>query len=492
MINILLSNIFSFQPENPLMFNSILFFVLFSAFYLIYAIALPRMEIRNFLLLVFSLFFYYKISGAFILLLIAMGSSDYFIAKEMSASKSEKTRNILLYVSIFINIGSLLFYKYTQFLLNTWLDITVQEPISLNIIQPLGISFFVFKSLTYIFDIHREIIEEPEKNHLTYLLYVSFFPNILAGPIAKARNLLPQFHQATKITSEKIGRGFFLIMSGLFYKIVIADFLAANFIDRVFDAPTYFTGFEALMAAFGAMIQIYYDFAGYTNIVLGIALLLGFEMEINFRKPFLAKNITEFWRRWHITLSTWFNEYLFTPLSFYFRKMKYGAILAILITFFVSGLWHGAAFTYILWGLSHGLAIAWDTISVNWRKQAKTKIPTKYYNISSIFLTFLFLSLSVVLFKSADMGKAGQIYSMIFTKTDFGLIGQWFTLYLYPALIMIFAMVIHYLPETYTEKAITYFTNLKWYYKAAVLVVFTIIIYQVYTSASQPFIYLEF
>jgi D-alanyl-lipoteichoic acid acyltransferase DltB (MBOAT superfamily) len=452
---------------------------------------LRNVSIRNFWLLIFSLFFYYKIGNSFVFLLIAMASSDFFIGKGIAATQKNGKRNALLALSLTINIGLLLFFKYTQFFLDSWLGFTQQSAINLHILQPIGISFFVFKTLSYIFDVHREMIEEPERNYVNYLLYVSFFPTILAGPIAKARNLLPQFKQPVIITSANVGRGLFLILSGLFFKIAIADYLAVNFVDRVFDAPIYFSGFEAALASLGAMFQIYYDFAGYTNMVLGMALLMGFQIEPNFNKPFLAKNITNFWRRWHITLSTWFNEFLFTPLSFSFRRFQqFGTILAVLITFFVSGFWHGAAWTYILWGLSHGVAIAWDTASQKGRKKVASLIPKAIYNPMSILLTVIFLSLSVVLFKSGDLLKAKEVYLLIFTKLDFSLFTQWITAYFYPAIVMLLAILLHYLPQQLTEKAIQLFTRLNWVLKVIVICVFSIFLYQIYISASQPFIYL--
>ena len=489
----LLKQIFAFQQSNPLQFNSVLFFTLFTGFYTIYALISRNIAVRNFGLLIFSLFFYYKIGNSFVFLLILMASSDFFIGKRMAASRNDRVRNLLLGLSLFVNLGLLLFFKYTQFFLDSWLGFTHQSAINLHIIQPIGISFFVFKTLSYIFDVHREMIEEPEKNYVNYLLYVSFFPTIMAGPIAKARNLLPQFQQSVTISAKHVGRGLFLILSGLFFKIVIADYLAANFVDRVFDAPIYFSGFEAAVASVGAMFQIYYDFAGYTNIVLGIALLLGFEIEPNFNKPFLAKNITDFWRRWHITLSTWFNEFLFTPLSFSFRKLHtFGAILAVLITFFVSGFWHGAAWTYILWGLSHGVAIAWDTATQNIRKGVASVIPKFIYSLVSIILTVAFLSLSVVLFKSADLTKAHEVYTQIFTKFDISVAGQWVTLYFYPALVLLFAIVLHYLPAKWTENSIQLFTKTHWLVKIVIIVISVILMYQIYVSASQPFLYLVY
>ena len=489
----ILTQIFAYQAENSLQFNSVLFFVLFFVFYSIYSLTVRKVSVRNLWSLLFSLFFYYKIAGSFVLLLIAMGSSDFFIGKAIAGSSKNRKRNFLLALSLTLNLGFLLFFKYTQFFFDSWMGITEQTTVNLHIIQPIGISFFVFKTLTYIFDVHREMIEEPENNYVNYLLYVSFFPNILAGPIAKARNLLPQLGQPVEIDARKIGRGLFLILSGLFFKVVIADFLAVNFVDRVFDAPIYFSGFEAFMASVGAMFQIYYDFAGYTNMVLGISLLMGFAIEPNFDQPFLAKNSTEVWRRWHITLSTWVNEYLYTPLSFSLRKWHtFGAVIAVLITFFVSGLWHGAAWTYILWGVSHGIAIAWDTATQKGRKKISSKISKKIYNPISIIFTVIFLSLSVVLFKSSDLTKAETVYQLIFTKFDASLLFQWVSLYFYPALILLLAIVLHYFPKPWTERAIAIFTKMHWTLKVATICVFSIIIYQVYISASQPFIYMVY
>lgn len=487
----ILRQIFAFQSSNPMQFNSVLFFVLFFVFYTIYSVVTKKIVLRNLWLLIFSLFFYYKIAGSFVLLLIAMGSSDFFIGKLIAKNTESRKRNLLLALSLSVNLGLLLFFKYTQFFFDSWMGIVNQPSISLHILQPIGISFFVFKTLSYIFDLHREMIEEPEENYLNYLLYISFFPTILAGPIAKARNLLPQFKEFVVIKNEQIGRGLFLILSGLFFKIVIADYLAANFVDRVFDAPIYFSGFEVFMASIGAMFQIYYDFAGYTNMMLGISLLMGFKIEPNFNKPFLAQNITDFWRRWHITLSTWFNEFLFTPLSFSFRKWgTLGVVCAVMITFFVSGFWHGAAWTYILWGVSHGIAIAWDAVTQKRRKKIASVFSKKIYTPISIFFTVIFLSLSVVLFKSSDLEKAKIVYTLIFTKLDFSLFSQWIVAYFYPALVLFVAIILHYIPQSWTEKSITTFTKIHWLIKVIVICIFTILVYQVYISASQPFIYL--
>jgi len=306
-----------YLPSQPLVFQSVTFFLLFGVFYLLYSVFFNSRPIRNGLLLIFSLYFYYKISGYFVGVMVLMASIDYFIGKGIFKAKTPQNKKLLLVLSLVMNVGALLYFKYTNFLIESWTGLVHPgiEPVLLKIVQPLGISYFVFKSLTYIFDIHREMIEEPERNWFRYLLYVSFFPNIMAGPISKARDLLPQFISKPLIDRETLSKGMFLIMLGLIKKIVFADYLAANLVDRVFESPQYFTGLDALMASYGGLLQLYFDFAGYTDMMVGFGFLMGFTIEHNFNKPFLAGNITEFWRRWHITLYNWLNEYLYQPLA---------------------------------------------------------------------------------------------------------------------------------------------------------------------------------
>ncbi len=493
-----MENLFSslkYLPNQPLIFNSVLFFLLFTVFYLIYITVFNKIKARNILLLIFSFYFYYKVSGLAVILLLLMGSSDYFIGLGIFKSKKQSSKAWLLLLSLIVNLGSLFYFKYTNFFLNTWLDITqpTQAPLVLNILLPIGISFYVFKSLSYILDVYREVIEEPERNYFNYLLYVAFFPNILAGPISKARDLLPQINQKLFITNEFIGKGFFLIMCGAFKKVVIADFLAVNFVDRVFQSPHLFSGFENLMASYGATIQIYADFSGYTDIVIGIAFLLGFVVDPNFNKPFMAKNVTDFWRRWHITLSKWLNEYLYTPLSFSFRKLRrIGIILSLIITFFISGFWHGPNWTYILWGLSHGIAMTYDILSDRFRDKLKKIINIKIYNFISIFITFHFLSLSIILFKSADLNTAGVVYSKILNNLDFSLAKEWMKLYSLPFIVMIIAYVLHYLPMSWNNFLSNRYIKLNWAFKTLIFVLAVILIYQAYSSEAMPFVYLEF
>lgn len=485
----------AYDARQPLQFYSLYFIAAFSVFYLVYVAAFRKVFWRNALLLLFSLFLYYKISGPAVLLLLYMGTSDYLLGLRLSQTENEWTRKFLVGISLITNIGSLLFFKYINFFLRAWFNLSNGEgmPPYLDILLPIGISFFVFKSLSYIFDLYREVTEEPETNWVNYLLFVSFFPNIMAGPICKARFLLPQLREQSQITSEYIGKGFLLILVGSFKKIVIADYLANNFMDRVFAQPDLWTGLEHSMAMFTATIHFYFDFSGYTDMVIGIALLLGFTTETNFNKPMLAQNVSEFWRRWHITLSNWFNEYVYMSMAFSWRAIgKLGLVLAVLITFLISGLWHGPDWTFILWGGSHGLAIAWDVVTQEKRQQISQALPLRLYKVLSIILTTVYLSICVVLFKSGGLDKAQAIYAKIFTDTDWSLMGKW--IHTYPKVFTIFvlAWLIHYIPTQWYQKGEQLFIRSPWFVKAGLTSLGIFVIYQFFSAESKAFIYLEF
>ncbi len=359
--------------------------------------------------------------------------------------------------------------------------------------MPIGISFYIFKTISYVVDCYNEMIEEPEENYLNYLLYLSLFTTILAGPIAKARDVLPQLHQKLAVTKEYIGKGFYLILLGAVKKYLVADFLWTNFIERVFNQPTLFSGFDNLMAMLMGTIQFYYDFAGYTDMMLGISLLLGLEIQGNFNRPFLAQNISDFWRRWHITLSTWLNEYIFMPTSFAWRNLKKtGVVLASLFTFVISGIWHGPKFTYILWGTLHGVAIAWDVASQNWRFAVKKKINATFYKIVSIILTFAFISLTMVIFNVKTLPMAWDMYDMIFVQMDWSIAVEWFPIYWKEFVIFAIAALVHFLPLRLKEFSIEQFTNFHWSLKAVTGLAVIVFIYQFFSAETQPFIYLQF
>lgn len=491
-----------YNNQQPVVYNSVFFIVLFTGFYFLYALSFRNIKLRNLLLLFFSLYFYYKLSGLYVFLLVFIATSDFFIGKAIYRAKKDIYKSIYVLLAVLINISSLLYFKYAVFFNNLRVDIinnyfnanlSYEVPEFLNVIMPIGISFYIFKTLSYIFDLKRELIEKPENNYINYLLFVSFFPNILAGPISKARNLLPQLSQKVFIDKTKLGNALFLIICGVFKKIVIADFLGRNFVDRVFDAPEFFTNFETLMAAYGYTMQLYFDFSGYTDIVIGIALLLGFNIETNFNKPFLAQNITDFWRRWHITLSSWLNDYIFKPLSLSFRKFKtFGVAVAVLITFCISGLWHGPAVTYIIWGTLHGLALAWDISSSNLRKKLSQKINNKIYSFFSILITFHFLVFSMIIFKTESLAKSILMFKKIFAGLEYDLILNWAEFYILPLCVLIISIILHYLSIDFVNRIKNKFSNLHWGFQIIILFIAILFIFQTYNSDSQPFIYLKY
>ena len=484
-----------YNPGAPLVFQSVLFIALFTFLYLVYVFVYKNPVQRNILLLIFSLFFYYKISGYYVGLLVLMASHDYLIGRRMFAVKRQGSRKGLLFLSLIVNLGLLVFFKYTNFLLDAVFGIATgtASPVVLDIIAPVGISYFVFKSLSYTLDIYRGEIEAPEKSYFNYLLYVSFFPNILSGPILRARNLLPQFRSALNFDRDIISKGFLLIIIGAFKKIFIADFLGVNLVDRVFDSPEYFSAFEYLMAGYAYLVQLYFDFSGYTDMVIGVAMLLGFRSDPNFNKPFSAGNVTDFWRRWHLTLSSWLRDYLFSPMSVKFRGMgNIGLALAVLITFLVCGIWHGPSLTFIIWGGLHGLAMAWDIFTNKARTRFKKRRKHFWYKLFSVIITFHFLMLTFIVFRAESLSTAWLMISGIFTRLDFSLTLPWMELYLRPFLIMLLGLALHSIPMQWEDKAGGVFARIHWFPKALLIALAIIIIYQSFSSEAQPFIYLEF
>jgi D-alanyl-lipoteichoic acid acyltransferase DltB (MBOAT superfamily) len=247
------------------------------------------------------------------------------------------------------------------------------------------------------------------------------------------------------------------------------------------------------MAGYGYTVQLYFDFSGYTDIVIGIACLLGFSIAPNFNKPFSSTNITDFWRRWHLTLSAWLRDYLFTPMSLKLRNWgSLGLMLAVMITFIICGFWHGASLTFIVWGGLHGIAMAWDILTNKFRNKLKKKINAGIYRFISIFITFNFLCFSFIIFRTTSIAAAMKFYKKIFTSVDFSLAGQWINLYFYPFLILIFGLILHYTPFKWNTSLLNFYTKMHWSLKAIIFVVVFIIIYQVFSSQSQPFIYLQF
>ena len=342
-----------------MLFNSLTFVVFFCVVFLVYW-RLPH-RAQNLFLLAASLFFYGSWNAAFLGLIIASATIDYLCAAAIARSADPRTRKRWLMLAIGASLTILGFFKYANFFVENFVELSqalgfeASRPV-LNIILPVGISFHTFQSMAYTIDVYRREIE-PCKRYLDFVLFVAFFPQLVAGPIERARRLLTQvMRPRPRLNVGAIVEGIKLIVVGYAQKVAIADTLAPQ-VDRAFADPRALDSLALLFALYAFAIQIYCDFAGYSNIARGTARLLGFELMRNFREPYLATNITEFWRRWHISLSSWLRDYLFIPLGGT-RRGPRRTMVNLMITMLLGGLWHGAAWTFVVWGGLHGLYLA--------------------------------------------------------------------------------------------------------------------------------------
>ena len=386
-------------------FNSIYFLIFFPLVTLIYFL-LPH-RYRWIHLLTSSCIFYCAFIPSYIFILFFTITIDYFSALLITKSKG-LPKKALLILSLFCNISVLLIFKYFNFFTTIVssifhaLHIAITPLPFLDIILPIGLSFHTFQAMSYTIEVYREN-QKPEKHFGIFALYIMFFPQLVAGPIERPQNLLHQFYEEHDPDYAAILSGLRQMLWGFFKKIVIADRLA-QFVNPVFSSPTDYNGINLAIALLFFAYQIYFDFSGYSDIALGSARILGFRLMRNFNHPFQSKSVTEFWRRWHISLSTWFNDYLFTPFIIQRRSWgKLGIILGLLSTFLISGLWHGAGWTFVFFGLIHGLAMIYEFMTKGIRTKLAKIIPDIIYIPICRIITFLFLIFSWLFFRSPDL-----------------------------------------------------------------------------------------
>lgn len=418
-----IKSIFAFDPNSPLLFTQFQFWAFFAIVFAIFTLFKSKRLLRNSYLFFISLLFYYKTSGLFVGLLILVTISDFFIAQGLYKCKERETfkKRLLLCLSVFIDLGILCYFKYSYFfadvvnqLFGTSFEvknIAAQMGNSIvggsffsvdRIILPVGISFYTFQVISYTADVYKGIVK-PVRNILDFGFYVSFFPQLVAGPIVKASDFIPQLYRKYTLSRMQFGIAVFWILNGLAKKIILSDYLAVNFIDRVFNNPQFFGGFENLSALFLYSLQVYADFSGYTDIAIGLSLLMGFYLPLNFNSPYKAQNAGNFWKRWHISLSRWLQTYLYIPLGgnrnitfgtyfwistitlvalvlsgnvwvalivlliaamVIFTALRYPekrrhiyANLNSMITMLLGGLWHGASINFMIWGGLNGVGM---------------------------------------------------------------------------------------------------------------------------------------
>jgi len=358
----------------------------------------------------------------FLSLIFASTLVDYFVGLKMKNSSTDSTRKILLSVSLLFNLGLLCYFKYANFFIDSWVSSWSSVGVSFNIsslqvILPVGISFYTFQTLSYTIDIYRKQLN-PTPSFLRFATYVAFFPQLVAGPIERAAHLLPQFNKKRKFDFNFAKSGVSLIVWGMFKKVVVAD-NCAFFANQIFDNVSGHSSAELMLGAVLFGFQIYGDFSGYSDIAIGVARLFGFDLMTNFRFPYFSKSIPEFWRRWHISLSTWFRDYLYIPLGGSRGSLLF-KIRNIFIIFLVSGLWHGANWTFVIWGGIHAALYLPTLMSTS----AKTKVSDTSLGIRqipSLLLTFAMVMLAWVFFRAADLTQAIEYLSGIVQFSSFKL-----------------------------------------------------------------------
>lgn len=394
-----------------MLFNSIDFAIFFPIVFFVYWFVLKNnLRFQNILIVAASYLFYGWWDWRFLSLILFSTIVDYIVGLKLNNTTTKFKRKLLLFSSIFVNLGFLGFFKYFNFFIEnfenafTLLGMNIKAT-SLEIILPVGISFYTFQTLSYTIDVYKNKLK-PTNDFIAFSAFVSFFPQLVAGPIERATNLIPQFLTNRKFVFEDAVYASKLIIWGFFMKLVVADRLAI-YVDAIYNNYQNYSSITLIVATIFFAFQIYCDFAGYSNIAIGTARLFGFKLMTNFRRPYFASNPSEFWRRWHISLSTWFRDYLYIPLggSRYGKNNTYRNLM---ITFTVSGLWHGANWTFVFWGALNGFY----QIIYNFFKQ-KNK---KYNTIMGGFLTFVLINLTWVFFRADSIFQAFEILYIIFFK----------------------------------------------------------------------------
>lgn len=501
-----MATLFVYDAANPLLFTSYIFLALFTLFFGFYLIVYKKVKHRNIYLLLFSLFFYYKAGGYYFALLLLSTAIDFFIGNKMHTSVNARGRKRWLVASVSTNLLLLGFFKYSYLVVDginyifrtdleviNWFAVISNNLFSTgmdtaSIFLPIGISFYTFQTLSYSIDIYRGKIA-PVKTVWDFAFFVSFFPQLVAGPIVRAADFVPQLYKKYQLSKDDFVRAICLISLGIVKKVMISDYIASNFVDRVFENPSLYTSFENLLASYGYAIQIFCDFSGYSDIAIGLALLLGFHLPANFNAPYLSSNITEFWRKWHISLSSWLKDYLYISMGGN-RKGKFKTYRNLFLTMFLGGLWHGAAFRFILWGVLHGLALAGHKL---WKSRFPNSPKGIWYRALTWLLTFHFVVFTFVLFRAPELGTVRLMFHSILTSFQWEGILEVVIAHKAIISVMIAGFLLQMIPDAVQVR--TKFNaakGLKWVGVAVVLFAVVFIAHQFNTAGSQPFIYFQF
>ena len=547
-------DLFEFSKKYPLDFTQMGFWIFFIIVYTGFAFVYKRIFIRNLFLFLVSCFFYYKTSGLFVMLLIFSTVTDFYFGRQIDRTENESRRKLFVTLSVTLNLFVLSYFKYAYFFTESYNTIFHTDHKAFNylaywgngfhnkgyfsvdkIVLPVGISFYTFQTISYTVDIYRRKLKALD-SILDFGLYVTFFPQLVAGPIVRAEEFVPQILRPTQITQADFNKATYFIFKGLIKKMLFANFIAVEFLDRVFEMPTMYSGFTNLMALIGYSLPVYGDFAGYTDIAIGLALLMGFELPRNFNSPYKATSCGDFWKRWHISLSTWLKDYLYIPLGGnrtgswasvtialalvsvaligvgnpYFSLivgilLLGGTLLAmknerfqhyittninLMLTMVLGGLWHGASWKYILWGGINGLGIVFYKL---WRKVSPYEHSTHWLaHFWKVFSTFIFIVFVRLYFRGEDMERINQFYGQLWNNMDWASSGQVLWYFRDAFAVMTLGYVVHWLPQSLKDKIENAYYQSPIWVKALIVVVVAVICYQTFSNESPAFIYFQF
>ncbi len=477
-----------------MLFNSFIFLIFLGVVLPIFYL-LPNKRSKNIFLLISSYFFYGYWDWKFCSLLAISTIVDFYLGQKLFHEDREKQRKIYLTMSMVVNLGLLGIFKYFNFFVDSFSTLTSNfgydlDFLHLNIILPVGISFYTFQTMSYTIDIYKREME-PTNSFIDFALFVSFFPQLVAGPIERASNLLPQLNHKLKPNKEQIQKGIILIVTGLFKKVMIGD-TTGRYVDQLFGNPELYKSPELLAGLILFSIQIYADFSGYSNIARGTAKLLGVELMKNFEQPYLSRNITEFWRRWHISLSSWLKDYLYISLGGN-RKGKVRTYINLFATMLLGGLWHGAAWTFVIWGGLHGAYLAIHKAIIG---KKKISISYKYTGLVSLLnfsMKCLFTNIIVLFtwlfFRVKSLSEAKYFLSKMINWESSELTGIFVRITLTFVLVNFLIDFFEYKTRKHTP--ILLIPNYGFQY-GVLSVLFGVTLLYMFQSTPLPFVYFQF
>lgn len=525
--------LFIYDPSAPLQFNSGLFLLLFVSFLGIYLLIQDRKSLRVVYVTAFSLFFYYKTSGIYVWILLFSTLVDFGLGWAIYRAEKKAVKKVYLALSLISNLGLLAYFKYTYFFLDTFAIFSDYQWDTFDIFLPVGISFYTFQTLSYSIDIYRGKLT-PVKNPIDFAFFVSFFPQLVAGPIVRAADFIPQMRNELHITKEDLSRALLLICGGLFKKAVVSDYIGVNYVDRIFDNPTLYSGLENLLGVYAYALQIYCDFSGYSDMAIGIALLMGLRLPPNFNAPYKATSLRDFWRRWHISLSSWLRDYLYISMGGS-RKGKFRTYINLMITMLLGGLWHGANWKFVFWGFMHGTMLAVERLISDIQQFLRKNVPIldqyvsgtllesnksihKYVGsvyafagnfywkirmgmdpllkvvkpVLGLIITFNFVCFCWIFFRASSFESGLEILNQIYYQFKPELFSQVIEGYPYVWLLFALGYLLHFIPDYFEISFTKQFTLAPGWIKSIALALVIWLVIQTRQADIQPFIYFQF